>query len=234
MTGDVLRVPARRRSPETARVLPVVAPVAALAAVALGAAAYSLSSNVPSRETIAGSLALLAAAILTEAFPLPIEGVDVGGTSLAEVFIVAAAVLYGWPEAVVIGLVTMFAVELGRHRPAARVIYNTSLYVCAGLAAGVAAEAVGTDTLGSLVAATLLGACAFYAVDILLLAAVIARLRGQSYARAIGSYFGSTVVPFVIMASLTATLVLIWDRSPAAAVVLVAPRRVIAFYQRWL
>jgi signal transduction histidine kinase len=93
---------------------------------------------------------------------------------------------------------------------------------------------VGTDTLGSLVGATLLGACAFYAVDILLLAAVIARVQEQSYARAIGAYFGSTVVPFVIMASLTATLVLIWDRSPVAAVVLVAPLLVIAFYQRWL
>ena len=83
MTGGALPMPARRRTPETARVLPVVAPVAALAAVALGAAAYSLSSDVPSREMIAGSLALLAAAILTEAFPLPIEGVDVGRTSLA-------------------------------------------------------------------------------------------------------------------------------------------------------
>ncbi len=230
-----LPMPARRRrSPETARVLPVVAPVAATAAVAIGAAAYSLSSNVPGAETFFGALALLGAAILTEAFPLPIEGVDVGRTSLASVFIVAAAVLYGWPEAVVIGLLTMLAVELGRHRPATRVIYNTSLYVCAGLAAGLAADAVGTGSLGSLVAATLLAACAFYAVDIVLLAAVIARVQEQSYVRAMGSYFGSTVVPFVIMASLTATLVLIWDRSPVAAIVLVAPLLVIAFYQRWL
>ncbi len=224
----------RRRSPETARVLPVVAPVAATAAVAIGAAAYSLSSNVPSAETVVGVLALLAAAILTEAFPLPLEGVDVGRTSLASVFIVAAAVLYGWPEAVLVGLVTMFAVELGRHRPATRVVYNTSLYVCAGLAAGLAAAAVGSDSLGSLVAATLLASCAFYAVDILLLAAVMARLQERTYPRAIGSYLGSTFVPSVIMASLTATLVLIWDRSPVAAVVLVVPLLVIAFYQRWL
>jgi two-component system phosphate regulon sensor histidine kinase PhoR len=36
------------------------------------------------------------------------------------------------------------------------------------------------------------------------------------------------------MASLSATLVVLWDRSPFVAVVLVGPLLVIAFYQRWL
>ena len=225
---------APRRTGETFRVLPVLAPVSAMGAAALGAAAYELSANPPSAETLLGALGLLAASIVAEAFPLPLEGVNVGATSLATVFIVAAAVLYGWPLGVAVGLVTMVTVELGRHRPALRVIYNSALYVCAALSAGLAAATVGDETLLALVLGALLAAAAFYAVDIVLLAAVIARVRWQPFLRSIGVYLWSTAVPFVIMASLSATLVVLWDRSPFAALVLVGPLLVIAFYQRWL
>jgi len=222
------------RNREAFRVLPVLAPVSAVGAAALGAAAYELSASPPSAETVLGALGLLAASIVAEAFPLPLEGVNVGSTSLATVFIVAAAVLYGWPVGVAVGLLTMVTVELGRRRPALRVIYNSALYVCAALGAGLAAATVTDGSLLALVLGALLAAAAFYAVDIVLLAAVIARARWQPFVRSIGVYLWSTAVPFVIMASLSATLVVLWDRSPFAAVVLVGPLLVIAFYQRWL
>ena len=222
------------RTGETLRVLPVLVPVTAFAAAVVGAAAWSLTSDPPSRATVLGALGLLAAAILAEAFPLPIEGVNVGSMSLATVFIVGAAVLYGWPIAVVVGLLTMVSVELGRRRPPMRVLYNTGLYVCAALAAGAAAAAVNDGDLLSLVVAALFATLAFYGVNILLLSAVISRARWKPFIPSIRSYLYSTVVPFLIMASLTATLVVLWDRSPYVAVVLVGPLLTIAFYQRWL
>jgi signal transduction histidine kinase len=222
------------RTGETLRVLPVLVPVTALGAAVVGAAAWALSTDPPSNGALAGGLGLLAAAILAEAFPLPIEGVNVGSMSLATVFIVAAAALYGWPIAVVVGLLTMVTVELGRRRPPMRVIYNSAMYVCAALAAGAAAASVHDGELLSLVLGSLLGALAFYAVDILLLAAVISRARWKPFIPSIKVYLYSTAVPFLIMASLTATLVVMWDRSPFVAVVLVGPLLAIAFYQRWL
>ena len=46
--------------------------------------------------TTVGLLALLAASVVAEALPVPIQGVHVGATSLATIFIAGAAVLYGW------------------------------------------------------------------------------------------------------------------------------------------
>src|SRR4051794_7579244 len=87
---------------ETRQALPVVLPVAAVGAAATLAAIFELVGNRPSGSTIAALAALLLASLLAEAFPLPIEGVTVSTTSLAIVFIVATAEIYGWPEAAVI------------------------------------------------------------------------------------------------------------------------------------
>src|SRR5262249_8112144 len=92
----------RRRSAERAtssdesRALAVVVPVGILGAAGFVAAIADLVVNTPSAAELLGLLGLLAAAIAAEAFPLPIEGVTVGETALAIVFIVATAVVYGW------------------------------------------------------------------------------------------------------------------------------------------
>ena len=222
------------RAGESARVLPLAVPVTLAAAVALAAAAASLVADPPSAETLVGAAALFAAAVVAEAFPLPLEGVSVGATSLASVFLVATAVLFGWESAVVVAFATMIAVEVIHRRPPLRIVYNTSLYICAALAAGAAAALVGDASLLALVVSAFAAATAFYVVDIVLLAAVIARTREQSFREIVRPFVGSTLSPFLIMASLTATLAIVWDRSPFAALVLVGPLLAIAFYQRWL
>ena len=91
---------------ETRRTLPIVLPVAGAGAFAVAAAIHALVVDWPGGSTLAGVAGLLVAATLAEAFPLPIEGVA-GATSLAIVFIVATAAIYGWPEAVLVGLLSM-------------------------------------------------------------------------------------------------------------------------------
>src|SRR5438094_784500 len=98
---------------ETRRTLPIVLPVAAAGAFAAVAAIHALVVDLPSGSTLAGVAGLLVAATLAEAFPLPIEGVTAGATSLAIVFIVATAAIYGWPEAAVVGLLSIALVVVG-------------------------------------------------------------------------------------------------------------------------
>jgi signal transduction histidine kinase len=238
-----LRPPLRRRifgraapmrDGETGRVLPILLPVSGVAAAAITIAVGLLVLDPPSLTVALGVLGLLAASVVAEAFPMPIEGVSVGATSLASVFIVAVAALYGWELAAVVAFLTMVTVELGRRRPMLRVVYNTALYVCAATAAGLAAGAFGNDGVARLLASTTAAATAFYVVDILLLAGVISLARRQPYRPATRAYLYSTFAPFLIMASLTSTLVLLWEQSPFATIVLVGPLLVIAFYQRWL
>src|SRR5581483_368619 len=172
---------------------------------------------------------LLVAATLAEAFPVPIERVAAGATSFANVFIAAAAVLYGWRTAVLVGAGAMLLVEMRLRRPANRLVYNSALYVLGGAAAGLVSAAMPPGLrlgLGS--------SLAFYAVNIALLGAVVSQARRESYLRVVSSFFSSTLVPFAVMAATTAILVQLWRSSPYYALLLAAPIVLIVGYQRSL
>ena len=217
---------------ETRRLAPVLVPVTVTGAIALAAAAWSFTASRPGLGTLAGVVALLVAAVVAEAYPVPIEGVAAGRTSLATVFIVATASIYGWSAGTLVAGVTMAAVEAGRRRPFSRVAYNTALYALAAAAAGAAAGPLDRADLLLLALGTLVGSVAFYVVNIGLLAAVVSRARSERAFRLFVRYLYWTAVPFWIMASLTIILVVLWERSPFVAVVLVGPLLTIALYER--
>ena len=214
--------------------LPVLVPVTVAGALVTIAAAWSFGSSRPGWDTLAGLLALFVAALAAEAFPLPIEGGPVGRTSLATVFIVAAATIYGWAPATIVGVLTMALVELGRRRPFSRVSYNSALYALAAAAAGAAAGLVGDSSLTALAVGTLAAACAFYLVDVSLLGAVVSRSTGESLLTFLRRAVSWTLLPFGVMASLTIILVVVWDRSPFLAGALVGPLVAVDLYERWL
>jgi signal transduction histidine kinase len=217
---------------ETRRLLPVLVPVVVAGwGLAVAALATFALGDTPTGE-VAGFFALLAAAMTAEAFPVPIEGVAAGRTSLATIFIVGAAVEYGWAPAALVGFGTMFVVEAVRRRGPARIAYNASLYALAAGAAGAGAALSPGNDIPSLVAAALTGSASFYVVDIALLTAVVTRSRRQPYFAWWRRAMVSTVSPFAVMASLTVILVVLWSRSPFVAVALVGPLIAFALYQR--
>jgi signal transduction histidine kinase len=218
---------------ETRRTLPIVVPVAGVGAFAAAAAIHALAVDWPGWTTIAGVAGLLVASTLAEAFPLPIEGVA-GTTSLAIVFIVATAAIYGWPEAALVGLISIALVEAERKRPPIRGIFNTGLYVAAAALAGLAAAHWRGGTLSDIVVAGFLGSAAFYGVDMFLLSGVIARVRNENFFGTLRRNVKTTGLPFLVIASLTVTLVVLWDRSPFVSLVVVGPLITIALYERWL
>jgi signal transduction histidine kinase len=237
------RAPARVRATSPRRphldassraALPVWGPVALAGAASLVAAVGALATDELGWRDAVGIALLVAAATLSEAFPVPIEGVAVGSTSLATIFLVAGATIYGWAAAAVAGFLAMALVELGRRRPVSRVAFNCGVYVLAGVAAGVAASALKDGTLLGLVFGALAAAGAFYLVNIALLAAVVTRSRGVAFAPSLRNYTQLTLVPFAVMASLAVILVVLWDRSPFLAAILVGPLLATALYQRWI
>jgi signal transduction histidine kinase len=221
-----------RVAPDLRPVLPVLVPAVVAGAALAIAAAVSFALDGPSADEAAGVLALVAASVMAEAFPVPIEGVAAGRTSLATIFIVGTAVEYGWAPAALVGFATMFVIEVGRRRGARRIAYNASLYTLGAGAAGAAAALAPGDDLVSLAAAAVLGSTWFYVVDIALLTAVITRSRRQPFFPWWRKAMASTAPPFAVMASFTVILVALWSRSPFVAVALVGPLVVIAVYQR--
>ena len=203
----------------------VVVPVIAGAA-AVSVLATSQLGGTPA-SAFAGAGVFLLGATVAEAFPVRIVGVAAGATSLATIFIVATAVVYSWQLATLVGLMTMLLVEARRRKPLVRVAYNSALYSLGGAAAGAIALVVPSHTdIG------LASAGAFYLTDIVLLAAVVSAANSAQFASVLRGYVVSTLTPFLLMATTTAILVVLWGRAPALALLLVPPMVAIELYQR--
>jgi diguanylate cyclase (GGDEF)-like protein len=214
--------------------LPLLGPVALSGSVALAAAVLAFAASTPTIAVLGGVLALCVAAVFVEAHPVPIEGISSEGISLAAVFIVGAAVIYGWAPAVMTGFLAMAIIELVQRRHSAiRLAYNSSVYALGGAAAGAASALVGHRAgVASLFFDVVLAAAAFYAVNIPLIAGIISRWAREPFLPLLvrGVYW--TAVPFSIMASVSLMLAVLWDRSPLLATALVGPLVAIALYQR--
>ena len=202
-------------------VVPVIAGAAAVSVLAV-----SQLGGTPA-SAFAGAGVFLLGATVAEAFPVRIVGVAAGATSLATIFIVATAVVYSWQLATLVGLMTMLLVEARRRKPLVRVAYNSALYSLGGAAAGAIALVVPSHTdIG------LASAGAFYLTDIVLLAAVVSAANSAQFASVLRGYVVSTLTPFLLMATTTAILVVLWGRAPALALLLVPPLVAIELYQR--
>ena len=76
------------------------------------------------------------------------------------------------------------------------------------------------------------GASAFYAVDILLIAAILSRWSREPFLPLLRSAAFTTVATFAIMGSVSLALVVLWTQSPALALVLAGPLVAVALHQR--
>jgi len=216
------------------RLAPVLVPVSVAGLAVLAVAASTLPTTLSAGDAL-GIVVLVTGAMLAEAFPVPIEleGVAAGGVSLAAVFIVGAAIIYGWATAVVVAFVALGVVQAVHRRGATKLLYNGSVYALGALAAGLAAAPVAVDgSIGALVAAVIVGGLAFYAVNVALIAAVVARIADERFLALVRRSIRSTAIPFSIMASVSLTLTVLWDHSPLLSAALVGPLVAVALYQR--
>jgi signal transduction histidine kinase len=187
-----------------------------------------------SGHAVAGGLVLLAAATLAEAFPVPVGGGRASNTSLATIFIVAAAALYSWQTAVLVALVAILVVELKAGRALVRWTFNVGLYVLSAAAAGGALGLVGLLTNVDRAAGSVVASTAFYVADLGLLASIIASSQRVQLPSVLRDLVESTFAPFVTMTSTTPLLVFVWEQAPFASAALGPPLIAIVLYQRRL
>jgi diguanylate cyclase (GGDEF)-like protein len=198
----------------------------------LGTALRAFGDAQPSGATIAGVLALLGAGALAEAFPVPLESLPAGYVSLAAVFLVGTGAVYGWAAATIVAFFARTLLEIWQRRPLIRLVYNGATYSLGGAAAGVAASLIGGGGVTGLVLDVLAGAIAFYAINIVLVTAVIARWAREPFPPLLAKTTQATLLPFAIMASVSLMLVVLWGRSPFLVAALVGPMLAIVLYQR--
>jgi diguanylate cyclase (GGDEF)-like protein len=220
-------------SQSSRRLLPLLVPVIAAGAGALVAATWLFASARPSSATLAGVALLLAAATLAEAYPVPLENLAGGHVSLAAVFVVGSGLVYGWEPAVLVAFLTRVALEIVQRRPVVRLAYNGAVYALCGAAGGLAEQLVpNRSSMGGLMAAVVLGGGAFWAANVVLVSAIVARWSGDPLRGVLRGMAYWTAIPFAIMASVSLMLDVLWERSPLAVIALVGPLVAIVLYQR--
>jgi diguanylate cyclase (GGDEF)-like protein len=218
---------------ETRRLYPVLLPVALGGLATVAAATWQLVASPLSIEAAGGMIALLLAALFFEASPVPVENLPGGRLSLASVFIIGAGILYGWPAAVVVAVLTRVTLELVERRPMVKLVYNGAVFALAAAAAGAAMSLFSHDDQAArLVLEVLAGATAFYAVDIPLVAAILARWSRQPFAPILRSAAIGTAATFAIMASVSLALVVLWTESPVYVLSLAGPLVAVSLHQR--
>jgi len=215
------------------RLWPLVVPVVAAGFGVVGLAAWNLAVSGAGWRTFGGIGLLLAAAVLAEAFPVPVESLPGGYVSLAAVFVVGTSLIYGWDAAVLVAFPTRSLLELVNRRPRVRLAYNSSVYALGGAAAGGAASLVDRPySVGALIVAALLASLADYVVNLGLVAAVIARWAGEPFVPFLTRSLRSTAIPFALMAPISLMLYILWERSPLLSVALVGPLIAVLLYER--
>jgi diguanylate cyclase (GGDEF)-like protein/putative nucleotidyltransferase with HDIG domain len=214
------------------RLLAVVAPVCVAGLGTTCAAAVVFAVTPHRASTLLGLAALLAASALADHFPVPVDGVDTGGVSLSFVFGVASIVLFGWAAGLLVVFLAPAITQVLEHRPPVRIAYNVSVLALAATAAGTAVAPLNGDGSTIVLARVGAAASAHYAVNLILISAVVAVGSHRSFFSLARSNVRWTVVPFSLMASAALMLVVLWQRSPFLSVALVGPLLAIQLYQR--
>lgn len=229
-TGGTTSAPASAAT--FSRLWPVLVPVAVAGSLVWAAAVFSFVLAPPSAPTLAGLAALFAAALIAESFPIPIESLPAGHASLATVFFAGGAVLFGWDAATVLAVAARITIEVAQRRPPVRSAYNIGSYALAASAAGATAGVFDSSSTPGLVLAVAGATLAYYGVNLLLLAGVVARWSGNPYVSIAYNVIRWAALPLALTASGTLMLVVLWERSPLLSLALVGPVLAIALYQR--
>jgi diguanylate cyclase (GGDEF)-like protein/putative nucleotidyltransferase with HDIG domain len=222
----------KRRDLPPPRLLAVLLPVCVAGLGVTCAAIGSFAINPHKTTTLLGLAALLSASTLADRFPVPVEDVDTGGVSLSFVFGVASIVLFGWAAGLLVVFLAPLITQLLEHRPPMRVAYNCSVLALAATAAGAVSTPLDGDGPGGVLARVGAAASAQYAVNLILITAVVAVATRRSLFGLARSNVRWTIVPFSLMASAALMLVVLWQRSPFLSVALVGPLLAIQLYQR--
>jgi diguanylate cyclase (GGDEF)-like protein len=210
----------------------VVATVGAAGTAVFAAALTSLAGSHLAAGTAAGLALFVAAMMLADRFPVPLDGLDAAGISLSFVFGVAAVVLFGWAEGLVAVVAAPAVGGLLDRRPPLRVAYNTAVHALAAGTGGLLIAPLRGEGAGRLVAQVALCALAQHLVNTVLVSTVVGVSSRRPISRLLLASVRATAVPFALMASAALMLLVLWQRSPGLSAALVGPLLAISLYQR--
>ncbi len=214
------------------RVLTLVAPVSAAGVFTVAAAFAAFAASTPNVATLLGVAALLAASLFAERYPVPLDGIDAGGVSVAFVFGLGTIVLFGWAPGVLVCFAAPALTQALEHRPPIRVAFNASALALAAATTGAVMALVPGEGAAALAVRVALGGTVQVIANIFLVSSAISLTSRRPLVPLVSATLRVTGVAFTIMTSTTLVLAVLWGVQPLLASALVGPLLAIALYQR--
>jgi diguanylate cyclase (GGDEF)-like protein len=227
LPAEIWRLP-KRLFLYTAAITAVAVPVLLLA---FGTIALSP----PSVSTAACVLLFFVLTLLADLKPMPMHEGGKSDVSVANVFIVTSAVLFGWQYAVPIAALSIGITLLVGRRPASRIVFNVSMYAISAAAAGlpvVIHGGLGETDADNVTILVLLAALIHMTVNVLLVSGAIACAQGVAYRQVAAVGMRRNGVVFAIMALLAALAANLWVVHGWLLALLAGPLFTLIGYQR--
>jgi diguanylate cyclase (GGDEF)-like protein len=200
--------------------------VVSLAAIALDA---------PSRSTAGIVLLFFALALVADLRPVPMDENGKSEVSIASVFIVTSAILFGWRFAVPLAALSIGITYVAAGRPFIRTAFNVSMYAIAAFGAALPVMLFGSihgSEPGKLTAYVLAGGAVHLVVNVLLVSGAISISQGARYRHVVLPGLRHGGGAFAIMVLLAALAANLWVMHSWLLVLLAGPLFTLTLYQR--
>jgi diguanylate cyclase (GGDEF)-like protein len=205
----------------------------ALPIFAFALALIALDPPSPSRALIV--LLFFALALIADLSPVPMDESGKSDVSIASVFIVSSAILFGWRYAVPAAALSIGITFTAIRRPIVHTVFNASMYAIAACAAALPVIVFGPihdQESAKLTAYVLLGGALHLAVNVVLVAGAIAISQQVPYRQVIPHGLRQGGGAFAITVFLTALAANLWVIKPWLLVLLAGPAFTLTLYQR--
>jgi diguanylate cyclase (GGDEF)-like protein/putative nucleotidyltransferase with HDIG domain len=172
---------------------------------------------------------------VADARPVPMDADRNDKVSIANVFIVTTAVLFGFEYAAITAALSIaFAQLINGESRRDRFVFNTSMYTLAAAAAGLPHELSSRvpESGIRLTAYVLLGGSAQLLVNVALIASVIALSEGIPLRKVLLPGLRNGGAAFAIMTFLSALAANLWRLDPLLLILLTGPLFTVTLYQR--
>jgi hypothetical protein len=194
--------------------------ITAVTSVALPLAVASLvriGLQAPSWSKALIVLLFFALSLGADLRPVPMDEHGKSEVSIASVFIVTAAILFGWEYAVPLAALSIGITYIVNRRSLAHTIFNASMYGISAFAAALPTTLSGSihgPQVGRITVYVLLGGAAHLAVNVILVAGAIALSQGVPYRKVVLPGLRDGGGAFTIMVLLAALAANLWVTRP--------------------
>jgi diguanylate cyclase (GGDEF)-like protein len=219
------------------RLFAYIAATSAIAAPLIALSLFKIAVDPPTIGRAASVALFFVLALLADLQPMPMGEGGKTDVSITTVFIVTAAVLFGWHYAVPAAGLSIAITMVTERRPIERIAFNVAAYSIFAFAASVPVIVFGSsETVGAgrLTAYVLSGAALHLCSNIIIVSGVIAVAQRIRFRDAVLPGLRRNGLVFMMMAVLAALAANLWAAQPWMLLLLAGPLFTLTLYQRSL